>query len=75
MKPVATGCIATAEGLRNSDALILQREGPVRHPYATVNPFAYQSAIAPHLAALGNCKSYLSTKFQDISRFYEPIAT
>ena len=51
MKPVATGCIATASGLRSEDALILQREGSGRHPYATVNPFAYQPAIAPHLAA------------------------
>jgi dethiobiotin synthetase len=51
MKPVATGCIATAQGLRNEDALVLQREGSARYPYATVNPFAYEPAIAPHLAA------------------------
>ncbi len=51
MKPVASGCERTADGLRNDDALTLQREATVRWPYEHVNPFAYEPAIAPHLAA------------------------
>ena len=51
MKPVASGSLETAAGLVNEDALILQREGSKRWPYATVNPLTYAPAIAPHLAA------------------------
>lgn len=51
MKPVAAGCERTAEGLRNEDALRLAAQGsfPIRH--ADINPYAFEPAIAPHLAA------------------------
>jgi dethiobiotin synthetase len=52
MKPVASGCVATPEGLRNDDALALQRAMNVRARYAEVNPYAFEPAIAPHIAAL-----------------------
>jgi dethiobiotin synthetase len=51
MKPVASGCEATAAGLRNEDALSLMAASNVDLAYETVNPFAYQPAIAPHIAA------------------------
>jgi dethiobiotin synthetase len=51
MKPVSSGCTATAAGLRNEDALALLRESSHEWPYEVVNPCAYQPAIAPHLAA------------------------
>ncbi len=51
MKPVAAGSIAGPEGPANEDALLLQAESSVRHPYATVNPYLFEPAIAPHLAA------------------------
>jgi dethiobiotin synthetase len=51
MKPVAAGSIAGPEGPANEDALLLQAESSVRHPYATVNPWLFEPAIAPHLAA------------------------
>ena len=50
-KPVASGCEMTAEGLRNSDALALLRECTLSMRYEQVNPFAFEPAIAPHLAA------------------------
>jgi dethiobiotin synthetase len=50
-KPVASGCDVTAKGLRNSDALALIAESSVKLPYEQVNPFAFEPAIAPHLAA------------------------
>jgi dethiobiotin synthetase len=51
MKPVASGCERTPEGLRNEDALALQRHASVAVPYELVNPYAFEPAIAPHLAA------------------------
>ena len=51
MKPVASGCENTDAGLRNDDALSLIAASNVILPYETVNPFAYEPAIAPHIAA------------------------
>ena len=51
MKPVASGCANTDEGLRNDDALSLIAASNVKLPYELVNPFAYEPAIAPHVAA------------------------
>ncbi|MHB9796613.1 dethiobiotin synthase [Pseudomonas sp. MT3] len=50
-KPVASGCERTPEGLRNEDALALLSECSLPLAYDQVNPFAFQPAIAPHLAA------------------------
>ncbi|MEW9680367.1 dethiobiotin synthase [Pseudomonas sp. TE50-2] len=50
-KPVASGCMVTPRGLRNSDALALIDESSVKLPYEAVNPFAFEPAIAPHVAA------------------------
>ena len=51
MKPVAAGAIAGPEGRANGDALLLQAESSVRHPYALVNPWLFEAAVAPHIAA------------------------
>jgi dethiobiotin synthetase len=51
MKPVAAGSMRGPEGPANEDALLLQAESSVRHPYAVVNPWLFEPAIAPHLAA------------------------
>ncbi|MCW2269333.1 ATP-dependent dethiobiotin synthetase BioD 1 [compost metagenome] len=50
-KPVASGCTVTPKGLRNDDALALIAQSSLKLPYAQVNPFAFEPAIAPHLAA------------------------
>lgn len=50
-KPVAAGCAETAQGLRNEDALALQKASSIELDYAEVNPIALKDAIAPHLAA------------------------
>ncbi|MGH8439149.1 MAG: dethiobiotin synthase [Pseudomonas sp.] len=50
-KPVASGCSASAKGLRNDDALALIAQSSIKLPYEQVNPFAFEPAIAPHLAA------------------------
>jgi len=51
MKPVASGAVLTPEGLRNEDALRLQRQASSPAPYAQVNPYAFAPPVAPHLAA------------------------
>ena len=51
MKPVASGCEMTQAGLRNDDALSLMAVSNVVLPYETVNPYAFEPAIAPHIAA------------------------
>lgn len=50
-KPVASGCERTTDGLRNNDALALLGECSLSMRYEQVNPFAFEPAIAPHLAA------------------------
>ena len=54
MKPIASGCTAAPGGLRNDDALALIAAMNVRASYADVNPYAFEPAIAPHIAA-GDC--------------------
>jgi dethiobiotin synthetase len=51
MKPVAAGAIPGPEGPANEDALLLQAESSTRNPYAHVNPWLFEPAIAPHIAA------------------------
>lgn len=51
MKPVASGCELTDDGLRNEDAVALMASASVSHPYEAVNAVALEPAIAPHLAA------------------------
>ena len=51
MKPVASGCRRTAQGLRHDDALLLQRQASMPLEYGSLNPYAFEPAIAPHIAA------------------------
>lgn len=51
MKPVASGCERTEQGLRNADALALMQASNVPAAYHEINPYAFEPAIAPHIAA------------------------
>jgi dethiobiotin synthetase len=51
MKPVAADCEWTVDGLRHADALQLQRQASVELGYELINPYAFEPAIAPHIAA------------------------
>ena len=51
MKPVASGCEVTPEGLRNADAQLLRQHSDGAPDYDDVNPYAFAPAIAPHIAA------------------------
>ena len=50
-KPVASGCEVTAEGIRNSDALALQRYSSLTLPYEQVNPLAFIEPTSPHIVS------------------------
>ena len=51
MKPVASGCESTPDGLRNEDALALQAASHPMPHYTQVNPFAFADPTTPELAA------------------------
>lgn len=72
MKPVSAGCIKTNEGLRNEDALELIKHATIKPAYESVNPYAFEAAIAPHIAA-NNTNVTIEIKtikkhFNDISK-------
>ena len=52
MKPVASGCRKTSDGIISDDALALIAEASESAPYRIVNPYAFIPAIAPHVAAV-----------------------
>lgn len=51
MKPIASGCDQTPDGLRNEDALALQKAMTESLAYDLINPVTLEPAIAPHVAA------------------------
>lgn len=51
MKPVAAGCEATPAGLRNEDVEVLRAAASFPIERQLMNPYAFEPAIAPHLAA------------------------
>ncbi len=52
LKPVATGCHRKNGQLQNADALILQQASSIQLHYHQINPFAFEPAISPNIAAL-----------------------
>src|SRR3569833_2857415 len=51
MKPIASGSDRTPHGLRNEDATALQEASNVDTPYAVLNPYCFEPAVSPHIAA------------------------
>jgi dethiobiotin synthetase len=70
MKPVASGCSLTPDGLRNDDAAELLAAVNVRAGYAEVNPYAFAPAIAPHIAAR---EAGVDIDFSVLDRAYERL--
>ncbi|QLR42362.1 ATP-dependent dethiobiotin synthetase BioD [Enterobacter sp. RHBSTW-00994] len=50
-KPVASGSEMTPEGLRNTDALALQRNSSVPLSYEAVNPYTFEEPTSPHIVS------------------------
>lgn len=70
-KPVSAGCTKTENGLRNDDALQLMQQASVELPYDIVNPYAFEPAIAPHIAA---AEQNIEMSIDTIVQAYEKIA-
>lgn len=51
MKPVASGARRTPAGLRNEDALALIEASGTAARYEDVNPYCFEPAVSPHIAA------------------------
>lgn len=50
-KPVASGSEITPQGIRNGDALALQRNSSVSLSYEQVNPLAFVEPTSPHIVS------------------------
>ena len=78
MKPVASGCVQTPEGLRNDDAVALIHASSTPHAsYETVNPIALREPLSPHLAALHDGRTIsldpLRTAFDQLCRDHDAV--
>jgi dethiobiotin synthetase len=51
MKPVASGCRREQGRLINEDVERLRAASTLRAPWEDINPYAFEPAIAPHIAA------------------------
>ena len=51
IKPLATGAKFYHQQLMNDDAIALQHASTIKLNYETINPIAFEPAIAPHIAA------------------------
>lgn len=70
LKPIASGCQQTPDGLRSDDALALQQASNARYPYEIINPFAIEPPIAPHLSdeedlSVANLHAWLRYEFKE----------
>ena len=70
MKPIASGCVDTDQGLRNEDALALMAASNVHARYGEVNPYAFLPAIAPHIAAR---EAAIDVDFDVLDRCFERL--
>lgn len=71
MKPVASGCEHTPDGLRNPDALRILAAASSSVDYGLVNPFAFAPPVAPHLAAE---QAGVEIRFDPIVAAFEALA-
>lgn len=50
VKPIASGCQRTPQGLVNQDALQLQQHASIKLPIAAINPITIEAPISPHFS-------------------------
>ena len=72
LKPLASGSERRGPdaALRNADALELQAAAPLPLPYDDVNPWCFEPAIAPHLAA---AEAGCTTPLDALLAWYERV--
>lgn len=72
MKPVASGCSWVEGRLKNEDALLLQQYASVVMPYELINPYAFETPIAPHIAA---ANAGVVIDFEPVAAAFEQLQT
>lgn len=77
MKPIASGCDWLDGGWKNEDALAMIKQSDVDLPYTMVNPYAFEPAIAPHIAAkqvnMSVCPNTINSCYQQIKQQAEAV--
>jgi dethiobiotin synthetase len=68
LKPVASGARWTPSGFCNDDALLLNATSTVRIPLELTNPYCFEPAIAPHLAA---AEAGVTVTAEELEAWYE----
>ncbi len=71
MKPVAAGATRTAEGWLNDDVARLRAAANVTAPLSRINPYCFEPAVAPHLAAR---QAGVEISLETIARAYGELA-
>lgn len=72
LKPIASGAERTLQGLRNPDALALAAESSVEVAYPVINPYCFEPAVAPHLAAT---EAGVELLVDELARWYRQAST
>lgn len=77
MKPIASGCEWLDGEWKNEDALAMIAQSDLALPYTMVNPYAFEPAIAPHIAAkqagVAICLNTIKKCYQQISEQAEAV--
>jgi len=71
-KPVAAGVTQYPQGYFNEDAVLLQRQSTLKMAYDEVNPYLFEPAIAPHIAAE---KSQVKVELERIETVYNKFTS
>jgi dethiobiotin synthetase len=71
MKPVAAGAVADGSGLLNEDVADLMQASTLAAPRALVNPYCFEPAIAPHIAAAA---AGVDIDFDVIARAFDALS-
>ena len=71
MKPVASGGVRHAAGLINEDVEQLRAAGNVTAASALINPYCFEPAIAPHIAA---AQAGINIELERVVRAYRLLA-
>jgi len=71
MKPVAAGATRSAEGLMNDDVRLLRAAGNVSAALRLVNPYCFEPAVAPHIAA---AQAGITIDLVDITHAFAQLA-
>jgi dethiobiotin synthetase len=71
MKPIAAGATRDAQGLLNEDVAALTAASAIAAPRALMNPYCFEPAIAPHIAA---AQAGVVIDLEVIARAFEALA-